>query len=241
MWRSPPTKVGARLLRMVLSSVATGRGLQGSAGKALMQTLIQEELTGARGTSGDVADATSQTAVAQTAVPRVADVRAGGPIVPGCYSGNLVNNDGKVIAQYDVTLFANGEYVIEHGQNGTDSIGRFRYTPENGKPRVAANRQRGDVGAVKAVRTPPRGLMRQRSFVCRRAKWCGLDAPARPSRARSKVRRRIRFPAALACGTILVSRLQLPDVYGCLDAQLAAREEEALRAYRRCGPERWQI
>jgi hypothetical protein len=45
----------------------------------------------------------------------------------------MVNDEGKVIVRYDVTLFANGEYAAPSGDNLLDSTGTYRYTAATGR------------------------------------------------------------------------------------------------------------
>jgi hypothetical protein len=62
--------------------------------------------------------------------PAVANIKAGGPLVPGRYVGNVASA-GKVLRRVDLQLFANGEYEFVEGARG--SKGKYMYTPATGK------------------------------------------------------------------------------------------------------------
>jgi hypothetical protein len=114
-----------RLLQLTASSQSALTGVQGQAARRLMTDLASQEIADARreqrGTS------------VEPAPPSVDGIRAGGPIQPGRYVGNLVNNSGEVIRSYDLTVFDNGEYAFARGESGSDSTGRYRYSPATGR------------------------------------------------------------------------------------------------------------
>lgn len=124
----------ARVLRLTFSSAEALKSSQGAAARELMSALAQQSIAGRR--QGVVAArGTSPAAVepASAPPPSRAGFRAGGPIQPGRYTGVMVNNDGKVIVRYDVTIFANGEYAAPSGDNLLDSTGTYTYAAGTGR------------------------------------------------------------------------------------------------------------
>jgi hypothetical protein len=129
----------ARVIRMTFSDVSLLRSPHGKAGQELMTELAKASLLSRRGQGAATAPVASsgatqrQRGVNMAAPPRQNGFRAGGAIVPGRYVGDMVNDDGKVIVRYDVTLFANGEYAAPSGDNLLDSTGTYEYTPATGR------------------------------------------------------------------------------------------------------------
>ncbi|MCC7051619.1 MAG: hypothetical protein IT355_00040 [Gemmatimonadaceae bacterium] len=126
----------ARVVRLTFSSAAVLRASQGAAAKELMSTLAQASLAGrraSRASSTDGAGSPIAGEARRAVAPSRNGFRAGGAIVPGRYVGDMVNDEGRVIVRYDVTLFANGEYAAPSGDNLLDSTGTYRYVATTGR------------------------------------------------------------------------------------------------------------
>ncbi len=130
----------ARVVRLTFSSSAALSSPQGASARELMSALAKESLDGRRTASAERAPGIGASAGAATdgvgreaVAPTRAGFRAGGAIVPGRYTGNMVNDDGRVIVRYDVTLFANGEYAAPSGDNLLDSTGTYTYAVATGR------------------------------------------------------------------------------------------------------------
>jgi hypothetical protein len=129
----------ARVVRLTFSDAALLRTPHGVAGRELMSELAKASLLTRRGpgVGGAATVATGSASAARETSPAAPALRngfrAGGAIIPGRYVGEMVNNDGKVIVRYDVTLFANGEYAAPSGDNLLDSTGTYQYAPTTGR------------------------------------------------------------------------------------------------------------
>ncbi len=65
--------------------------------------------------------------------PAVDNIKAGGPLQPGRYVGNLSNDKREVLRRFDVLLFANGEYQFLEGGSKHTPTGKYTYRETTGK------------------------------------------------------------------------------------------------------------
>jgi hypothetical protein len=127
----------ARLLTLTVSSVAMLQLARGAAARAFMTELATATMTPRRMGAGVAAGQTTPTSTSSESLaampPSRQEIRPGGALTPGRYTGVMVNNDGKIIVRYDVTLFPNGEYAAASGDNLLDSAGTYRYSAATGR------------------------------------------------------------------------------------------------------------
>jgi hypothetical protein len=57
----------------------------------------------------------------------------GGKLVVGTYSGNRVHGDGKVLGRFNLSLYANGEWLLANENGKEIKTGEYKYDPKTGK------------------------------------------------------------------------------------------------------------
>jgi hypothetical protein len=122
----------ARVVRLTFSSAAALQSPQGAAAREFMSELARQSLE-SRGRTVATGGTAPSARASAGASPSRTGFRPGGPIVPGRYVGDMVNDEGQTVVQYDVTLFANGEYAAPLGDNRLDSTGTYAYVSATGR------------------------------------------------------------------------------------------------------------
>ncbi len=70
----------------------------------------------------------------EPAPPKVKGIKAGGPIKPGRYKGNMITTwDNTVLRGVEVIIFDNGEFEFLQGEQWRDSTGTYKYSPATGR------------------------------------------------------------------------------------------------------------
>ena len=70
----------------------------------------------------------------EAAPPTVKGIKAGGPIKPGRYKGNMITTwDNTVLRPVEILIFDNGEFLFGEGQQWRDDSGTYTYSPTTGR------------------------------------------------------------------------------------------------------------
>lgn len=70
----------------------------------------------------------------EAAPPSVKGIKAGGPIKPGRYKGNMITTwDNTVLRGVEVIVFENGEFEFLQGEQWRDATGKYKYSPTTGR------------------------------------------------------------------------------------------------------------
>ncbi len=115
----------ARMVALVFNSMDAMKRHKDEAMKAVGQLVEIEKRT---------AVAEDRGLQIEAAPPTVRGIKAGGPIKPGRYKGNMITTwDNTVLRGVEVLIFDNGEFEFLQGEQWRDSTGRYFYSPGTGR------------------------------------------------------------------------------------------------------------